>query len=341
MGKGLGVVAATVLCCASLPALAAGDQIVSVKGTNKVVALSPVTGATRVIFRIGRGYVADVAASQGGRQIVVATALPPRRVAGDGRRRVRPERIWVMAGDGGGAHVLRTFYGPPGELAGVESVDISRDGRRIAAATRDWIAVMHGNGSAARRLRITGFKPSIGGSYYSGGPTFTPDGRRLLGAFRTTGPQETRRRGIATVPVVGGRVHFIRSGPVESAAARGFSPAISEDGTWIAYLASVAKQLHGRVAQTPRHRIFLMRRDGTRLHRLRAHPSSEWSLSNLDFSPSGRSLVFGAVSRGPKDGFEWGVDPTAIGIVPKDGSRLRLLDREPLRGWTRSPVWVR
>lgn len=117
---------------------------------------------------------------------------------------------------------------------------------------------------------------------------------------------------------------------------------MSDDGDWIAYIASVTKQVRGnRDQEASRQRIFLMRRNGARLHQLRAHLSHEWALSNLDFSPSGQSLVFDAQSRGPKDGFEWGVDPSAIGITPRDGSRLRLFDAEPLRGWTRSPDWVR
>lgn len=162
--------AITLLLCGPAPSLAGADRIVLVKGTKKVVGFSPTTGASRVLFRMRRGYITAIAASGDGRQIAVVATLPPRSMAKDGHR-VRPERIWVMAGDGDDAHVVKTYRNRASDLAQIESVDFSQNGHRIAVATRDWIAVIRPNGSATRKVKTPGSSLRSGGATTPAAPS--------------------------------------------------------------------------------------------------------------------------------------------------------------------------
>lgn len=313
---------------------ASSTRILTRSGSQRVVAIPPTGGAPRTLFRVSQGFITGIAASLDGRRIAVAVHSLQRR--GDDRRTFL-DRIWITNADGTGARAVRSFRASRGSgQPQVDSIAVSPDGSHILVGktVREHAGivsvVMRADGSNPQAISLRGYRFGSGPGYNYGNPEFTPDGKRIIGQFYSVGSSMPRMRGIGTVRLSGGPIHFLRLGPAGSLRGSGFGPTISDDGRFVAFV--VSRKHSGR--------IMVMRRDGTRLHALPQTTMSGWRISNPNFSPSGDSLAFaGELGRPIR---RIGVDPAAIFTIRRSGTNLRQIQREKLAHWyARNPAWTR
>jgi len=329
---------AILFCLGGIVAPAAGQagggalagRILTIPRPRRIVSVDAATGARRVLFHAGDGWLTGPSATPDGRRVAFILRRSAQPVAGAPHVFVVRDEIWTMNGDGSDARAIRTLSRQrkgccEASTAGYTSIDISPDGSRLLVVRgSQGLYTLRADGSHYRRhgaVTVDGYT----GSDVTGAQ-FTPGGQRILGVFDTA-----RRSGIGTIPLNGGAVRFLPN----SSRVR-LAPTFSEDGRWIAYVQQEpSPRAHPR--QSGRDTIWLMRANGSGAHRVLAGHGFEFE--NPDFSPDGRSLVFGA---DPLHGSRIvGKEPIFACIESLASRRFRCLSRGVLRFANEDPVWVR
>lgn len=320
-------------------AVAAGAEgrILIVPHPRRIVAVSPRGVTDGVLFRAGDGQIIGPAGTPDGRQIAFILRRTPRRV---GRRSARifavRDEIWVMHGNGTGAHVVLSFVrrrrgfrwiypqpGEPGADHGLESIDISPNGRRILVARGDRnLYTLNADGSGFRHVRVVGATMTGYTGSDRSGPQFSPGGRKVIAHFATPS-----REGIGTMPVHGGRVRFFHT------KRHALAGTYSDDGRWIAFSA-IGPPPRAHSNWEGGSSIWIMRADGSREHQIAARPGLD--PENPGFSPDGRSIVFAA----ERDRVI-GRRSAATYIVSVGGGPIRRIARGVARFYLGNPDWVR
>lgn len=286
---------------AEATASAAHTRIVthSTRRDAGIFAFAPQGGGER---RLRKGLVDGVSVSANGRRMAFAAtrSTPCSRCPAD----IFVD-VYVADGEGRHARRIKRF-----KHAGLESLAISPDGRRIAlviyrgGAGGD-VYAMRADGSGVRRLTRGGRDES--------GVAFSPDGRRI--AFSREGGGGSA---IYSMRSRGGGLHRVSQG-------NGYDsdPAYSPDGRLIAFSRADNSGLRLRS-------VYLMRTDGSNRRRVTHHPAGREDLQP-DFSPNGRALAF---ARGT------GVDFDVFTVRVTGGPTRRAADAsvgliDP--NWTRRP----
>jgi len=241
---------------------ASATRILVQENSKKLVALSPSRGQPHLLFRLRQGALLSIGASSNGKVIAFVTRSWDKSSVVP----VWTDRIWIIR-RGHPARVVRAFVSPRTHAKNqIDSIAVSPGGRRILINSRGGAAFMlHSDGAHFHRLTVPGYSFGVGGGGNSSGPEFTPDGRRIVGVFYPVGAEEEDLGGIGTTSVDGGRIHFLRRGPFRNGVGIAFAPTISRDGRLIAFA----------TADKSGHRIVVMRRDGTKAHRLSWFPNAE------------------------------------------------------------------
>ncbi|MDQ3726551.1 MAG: hypothetical protein M3335_11805 [Actinomycetota bacterium] len=314
------------------PATQAATRIVAQKGVHEIVSLPPSGGSPQTLFRLEEGAVLSVGASRDGRRIAFATRSWKRE---DGKR-TWIDRIWTMDGRGGNARVVKTFTATGRDRGPkpVAAISMSPDGRRILITKRHGLVFLMGaEGSTLRPVSVPGYSFGIPLHTNYSGPEFTPDGRHIIDVFHSTGDREDRIRGIGTVPLRGGRVHFLRSGPVGTRLGSGSAPTISRDGRFIAF--AITRHRGGEFGTE----ILLMRRDGSGERSLKESRLRSWIVVNPSFSPSGKALAF-AATKTSKGGIYIGQHPSLILTIRRDGTNRRVAQSGKAQTFRANPLWT-
>jgi Tol biopolymer transport system component len=315
-------------------------RILTVPRPRQIVAVSPGTGAERVLFRAGDGLIIGPAATPDGRRI--AFILRHWRRSGEGSSRVLHMRdeIWVMDGDGSGAHPVRTFARgrrgsrwiypsarPPGARGALGSIDISNDGSRLLIAEeRRGLFTLDVDGHGLRRIRTLGATPSAYTGSDISGPQFSPDGRKVIAFFFRQGAE-----GLGTVSPSGGTVRLL---PTRRPALAG---TYSDDGRWIAFV-GIAPPPRSHPNAEGRHTVWVMRSDGSGERKVADRPGL--TFYNPDFSPDGGQLVFGGPCKSHGSRIV-GKEQVCVYAADVSGRGLRRVARGVLRFPAENPEWVR
>ncbi len=313
----------------ALTGSAAASRIITRGKDRAVVAVSPGGGRPKVLFHLELGLVLGIGASADGDRIAVASR--------ETRGHRQLDRVWLMDGNGRGAHVVRTFVDdPPSGHGPIDAIAVSPDGHRLLLTFRKAKAeakvdayLLRLDGTGMTRVPVAGGWAFACGIYcenYSG-PQFTPDGKHILGTFSSSG-LPSGRRGIGTVPLRGGRVHFVRIGLPGTLKGSGFAPTMSRDGRRIAFVVG-----DGR---TPHTKLMIMRSNGSRAHPVRNGNLHGKALTNPSFSPSGRALAFAATELN-----RFGGTPGAtVFVIRCDGSGRHLVERGTTDFYSQNPIWL-
>jgi hypothetical protein len=143
-----------------------------------------------------------------------------------------------------------------------------------------------------------------------GGPSFFPDGSRIL--YSTTSPSLDDTT-IEIIPTAGGEPHKLWSGKIVTSAVDLRGPELSPDGSRVAFL---ERQTDGRL------RLMVMSTTADRprpvpgFDRLKPWPGES---RNLSWTPDGRFVLHLAISTGDKPSWEWfavpvdGGEPVGLG----------------------------
>ena len=146
-------------------------------------------------------------------------------------------------------------------------------------------------------------------------PAWSPGGRQLV--FRAfLGPAEADM-GVGALKVAaadGSRVRTLFPGPTFDATRS--QPAWSPDGKWIVF--------ERKSYADPTYRLYLIRTDGSHLHRLTSGTYPAWS-------PNGKLIAF---ERDELVGDSW---KTAVWVIPPAGEHARRISAYAERG--RCPTW--
>jgi dipeptidyl aminopeptidase/acylaminoacyl peptidase len=320
--------AAILLVTPRLAEAAAATRIVTRANARQIIAVRPQGGQPQTLVHLHRGAVLGTAVSRGGRILAFAS----RTFHEVDREHVWTDRIWVLH-VGGRARIVKTIISRGGTRSyrSIDSIAISPDGRTLLVERRRGdVFTIRADGSGYRAVRPAFYDFGVGSGRNSSGPEFTPDGKRIIGVFYPPNAGEDEIGGIGTVPPEGGPVNFIRRGPFANGVGHFFGPTVSPDGRFIAFATA------GRSGVS----ISVMNRDGSGAHRLRESVLSGWSIDNPSFSPSGRFLTFVGEHHG-KGNVIIGRTPSAVFTIGRDGSRLRIVQTEKARFFSRDPSWVR
>jgi WD40 repeat protein len=329
----MALVAASAGIAFASPAQAATRIVTQGNDQKTIVSRSPSGSLQRTLFRLDEGFVLSVGCSRDGRRIAFVT----RSWKGAGRDRTRTDRIWAMDGSGRGTRVVKSFTTAtkPWRTLPVEAIDVSPDGRLVLLTKSDGIVfLMRYDGSRLRQVRVPGYRFGIPLHPNWSGAEFTPDGRGIIDVFHSTVSREERTRGIGTVPLRGGRVHFLRSGPLRTRLASGTGPTMSPDGRFIAFA------IGRRPGREFRGEIVLMRRDGSGERTLAQSRLRSWIALNPSFSPSGGALVFAAVKTRAGSGIFIGEDPALVFTIRRDGTQRRVVQSGKARSFEPNPLWT-
>jgi hypothetical protein len=309
------------------PTSVGATRILTREGAKKLVAIPPSGGQPRALFRLRKGALLSIGASNNGNVI----AFLSRSWDKSGLIPVWTDRIWIKH-RGRRAQVVRTLMNPRTQAKNqIDSIAVSPDGRHILMNSRGGATFMlHSNGAHFHRIAVPGYSFGVGGGGNSSGPEFTPDGRRIIGVFYPVGAEEDDVGGIGTTSINGGRIHFLRIGPFRYGVGIAFAPTISRDGHLIAFVAA------GKAG----HRIVVMRRDGTNAYRLTGSQMPNWTVENPCFSPSGNALTFES-QRMTAGGVVLNVAPSVIFTIGTDGMHRQGIQREKARRGARNPIWTR
>jgi hypothetical protein len=323
-------------------AAAAGTEgrILTVPRPRQIVAIPPRGGVEQVLFRAGDGEIGGPAATPDGHHI--AFILRHWRRSRDGSVRVFRQRdeVWVMRGDGTGAHPVRSFIrrrrgsrwtyppsGAPGARGALQSIDISGNGSRLLIARYNALYMLDADGGDLRRVRTPGATPTGYTGSDIDGPQFAPGGRRIVADFVAENEE-----GIGTVSVHGGPVRFI------STRRPGLAASYSDDGRWIVF-AAIAPSPRAHPHREGRHTIWIMRADGSGQRQVVDRPGL--TFHNPDFSPDGRQLVLGGPCHFHGSRII-GKEQVCAYTVGTDGRDLRRVARGVLRFHAEeNPEWVR
>jgi dipeptidyl aminopeptidase/acylaminoacyl peptidase len=307
---------------------AAGTRIVTRANAREIIAVPPQGGRPQVLVHLHRGAVLSTAVSRGGRVFAFAS----RTFHDVNDEHVWTDRIWVLR-VGGMPKIVKTIVSRGGGRGyrSTDSIAISPDGRTLLVQRRAGdVFTIATDGSGYRAVRPALYDFRVGSGRNTSGPEFTPDGNRIIGIFYPPNAREDEIGGIGTVAPDGGLVHLIRRGPFANGVGHFFGPTVSPDGRFVAFATA------GRSGVS----IVLMNRDGSGAHRLRESVLSGWGISNPSFSPSGRSLTFVGNYHG-RGNVIIGRTPSALFTVRRDGSRLRIVQTDKARLFSRDPAWVR
>jgi TolB protein len=242
-------------------ASAAQTRIV-VLSSRRDAGIFAMTPQGRNRHKLRRGLVDAVSASGNGRRLAFAStrSTPCSRCPAD-------FYVDVFVADGRARHAKRVERF---KHAGIESLAISRDGRRIVLSIARGegfdLYAMRADGSGVRRLTRGGADET--------GPSFSPDGRRIAFARERRGGSA-----IHSMRFDGGGLRRISRGPGNDT-----DPVYSPDGRLIAFS-------RGDDSAFGLRSLFLMRADGSQRRRLTRHPARAEDIE-ADFSPSGRALAF-------------------------------------------------
>ncbi len=307
-------------------------SIVTSPRPREVALLSP-AGRGRILRRIHGGEIVSTAASADGGRIAFVVKRDRRASIANPDVLIIAEELWLMREDGSDAHRILRFirrrahgqgiiYPPAGAPARepIESLDVSANGSKLLLDRYHTIYTLDADGQHMRRVPTVGARPQ--GFIGSGccGARFAPDGR-IVGHF-----ESAKREGIATVPVGGGRVRFLRSA--------GFGAAFSPDGQRVAFLAEV----EGADGKVHGDALWLMHSDGTGAHRV--FFSNRLDLANPDFSPDGRRLAFNAYVQ-PRGPIDIGKTRSDTYVIREDGRHLRRVGGGVAGFHYPSPRWTR
>ena len=330
-------VAALALCGAALavacaPA-AAATRILTQTDPRTIAALPPAGGRAVRLFHVSRGILSDVSPSASGRRIGFVQHLkssPPR----DPEITVLTERVWVMRGNGAGAHVVRTFVrakrgrndwimpaAANGARSEIYSFDLSEDGRLLLLTRGGYMLGLRSNGRGLRVLPTPGYR-AFDAEYAPGNGAIALHFENL----RDGGGGD--RNGIGVTARTGGPVRPLRSGWFPNQESLSYEPTFSADGRLIAFQGYSRARVSGNGTA-----IWTMRRSGLAQRMLETTNQQGETFTNPDFSPNSRSLV--AVKHLPGG-------RTSLFTVRRDGTHLRYLARGPRAtryGFT--PAWTR
>ena len=323
----MGLIGAIVLCAAQPSKSAGATRIVAREGARKIVAISPSGGRPRMLFRVPKGVLVSIGASENSRSIAFASRTWDK----SSHPSIWTDRIWIMR-RGHPANVIRSFVSSGMTRADVpiDSIALAPNGRKILVTKRAGaVFVLRSDGSDFHRVVVPGYSFEASGGRNSSGAEFTADGRRIIGVFRTT-DQEEPVNGIGTTGLEGGPVDLLRAGPFRGGLSYATAPTMSDDGRLIAFA----------TADRRGARIMVMRRDGSHAHRLPASQLPAWTAQNPSFSPSGNALTFSGekLSGG---GVVIGVAPSCIFTIRINGSHRRTAHCEKAQRITRNPLWTR
>lgn len=264
-GPTLLLAAIVLVACAAVlqrpPNAAAETRVLFQPDGRTIASVPPNGGQTTLLFHARRGSIGYLTASSDGRTI--AFLLRERVGNGPAPDDVTDE-IWVMRGNGTGAHPVRRFLSkdPRGEGRGrVYSLDISANGSKLVLTRDRTLYTMDVSGRALRRI-------SIGAKAFD--PEFDPTGRRIVLTF-----SGAEVGGIGTVD--------LRDGALTPVGRGGDYPTYSDDGQFIAFTEVI--QIAGPCS------VWIMNRDGSGARMVdRLH--CEGDLTSPDFAPNGHSLLF-------------------------------------------------
>jgi Tol biopolymer transport system component len=325
----IGLFSATILCAAPPSASAGATRIITREGARKIVAVPPSGGHPGTLLRLQGAALLSIDASGNGGDIAFASRSWDKSSGVP----VWTDQIWTMRMHGGRpAHVIRSFVSSGRSRANIsiDSIAVSPDGRHILVTKRAGaVFVLRADGSHFRRVVVPGYSFEASGGRNSSGAEFTPDGRRIIATFRSTGSDEPVN-GIGTTSVNGGRVHLLRTGPFRAGLGFASAPTVSRDGRLIAFA----------TADHAGARIMIMNRDGTNAHRLAGSQVAGWTARNPCFSPSGNALTFSG-ERLSAGGVVIGVAPAYIFTIHTEGTHRRVIQREKAHRGARNPIWTR
>lgn len=307
---------------------AGASRIVVREAGNRLVAVPASGGPARLLARAPNGALVGSSASANG-SVVAFTSRTSGKTSGGP---TMTDRIWVRRA-GARPQVIRTVVsvGRDRQFSPVDAISLSPDGRRLLATQRGGtVLAMRADGTGVHRVAVPGFRFSGGPHPNGSGAKFTPDGHRIIAALEATTGEAEFECGVALVPLGGGSARFLRTGRKSGGISRYTAPALSPDGHTVAFLERLRD----------RERLLVMRLDGSGAHEVARPLSSDWSLENPVFSPSGRALAFVA-DRVFSGGTIAAVSPSRIYTVRASGQRLRIAQAEKVHRYIRNPTWVR
>jgi Tol biopolymer transport system component len=315
-------------------------QILTTPYPRQIVSVSPRNGTERVLFKAGDGLIIGPAATPDGRRIAFVLQRSPRRLEGAPRVRILRDEVWVMRGDGTGAHPIRAFvrkrrgakriYSPlPQPFANLESIDISKDGSQLLFLRDGEILTMDAAGGPLQEVQFSGGVVTPYTGKDETGPQFAPGGR-IIAHFVVTNEELNRNEErIGTVPVEGGTIKLI---PTRFHA---WAPTYSDDGRSIAFVAEGPPPTACPRCEGPAT-IWVMRSDGRKVRQLASHP--DLGFHNPDFAPNGKWVVFHA------NRYEIqhiGKETSATYVVSSEGGPLKRIAGAVASFYGGNPEWVR
>ena len=308
----------------------ARTRILTQTNPRTIAAVAPSGGRPVTLFHASSGIVAQVSASRRGRTIAFVQHLR-RQEPGRPDVTVLTERIWLMRGNGTGAHVVRTFvrkkigragFVTPGDghgsLSEIYSLDLSDDGRRVLITRGGYMLSMRRDGHLLHELPTP--------EYRAFDAEYGPGARSIVLHFEQLGNESggfPDENGIGVTGPDGGGVRVLRSGTFPGDASLSYQPSFSDDGRLVAFTGYT-----GRGGA-----IWIIRASGANEHPLAATDRERDTFLEPDFSPNSKSLVFYTpTSR----------NHSALYTVRRDGTHLRFLAPGPrLTRYRFTPVWTR
>jgi Tol biopolymer transport system component len=181
------------------------------------------------------------------------------------------------------------------------------------------IFVMNANGTDPRQITLTSEDPARGNNpFYDESPSWSPSGRRI--AFDRGRNDSTNLHAIFTVGLNGSGLRRITPWWVDAS-----QPQYSPNGRWIAFRSAENSDTSGN--------IFLVRPDGTGLHKLTHTPAGTGKWQSCAFSPNAKFVV--SAKNRVQNGEPQNAD---VYIIPVAGGKPVDVTNDPAH-WDSAPDW--